>query len=110
MKFRISGSVAVFAFASLLGTPQSLAQNAYITNQIGTVSVIATERNTVIATIPVGAEPGGVAVAPDGAKVYVANTLSDNMSIIAAASNTVTATIAAGVKDLYCCNHRLSLR
>ena len=38
-----------------------------------TVSVIDTATNTVIATIPVGSSPFGVAVTPDGSKVYVAN-------------------------------------
>ena len=48
------------------------------------------------ATIPVGSQPGGVAVTPDGSKVYVANFLSNNVSVIATATNTVTATIPAG--------------
>ena len=37
------------------------------------MSVIATATNTVTATIPVGVGPAGVAVSPDGSKVYVAN-------------------------------------
>jgi YVTN family beta-propeller protein len=37
-----------------------------------------------------------VAVKPDGSKVYVANFLSNNVSVIDAATNTVTATIAVG--------------
>jgi YVTN family beta-propeller protein len=49
----------------------------------------------VTATIPVGSQPGGVAVTPDGSKVYVANFLSNNVSVIATATNTVTA-IPAG--------------
>ena len=60
MKFRISGVLAIagLALASLLGSAQSLAQNAYITNYgDNTVSVIATATNTVIATIPVGNDP-----------------------------------------------------
>ena len=43
------------------------------TRHSSTVSVIATATNTVIATIPVGVAPIGVAVTPDGSKVYVAN-------------------------------------
>jgi hypothetical protein len=44
MKLRISGllGIAAFALAGLLGSGQSLAQNAYITNTgSNTVSVIA---------------------------------------------------------------------
>jgi YVTN family beta-propeller protein len=61
----------------------------------GTVSVIDTATNTVTATIPVGSAPGGVAVTPDGTKVYVANAFSNTVSVIATATNTVTTTIPA---------------
>jgi YVTN family beta-propeller protein len=49
----------------------------------------------VIATVPVGASPFGVAVTPDGRKVYVVNEVSDTVSVISTATNMVTATIAA---------------
>jgi YVTN family beta-propeller protein len=64
MRFRISGLLAIAAFvACLLGSAESLAQNAYITNSgDNTVSVIDTATNTVTATIPVGNSPFGVAV------------------------------------------------
>src|SRR6266513_240416 len=74
------------------GAPQ-----AYITNlNDGTVSVIDTASNTVMATVPVGLFPIGVAVTPDGAHVYVANQGGGNVSVIATASNTVTATVTVG--------------
>ena len=41
--------------------------------------------------------PVGVAVTPDGSKVYVANDASNNVSVIATATNTVTATIPVGI-------------
>ena len=41
-------------------------------NLDNTVSVIDTATNTVTATVPVGSYPIGVAVTPDGTKVYVA--------------------------------------
>ena len=46
-----------------------------------------------MALILVGTEPFGVAVTPDGSKVYVANQGSNSVSVIATASNTVTDTI-----------------
>ena len=75
MKRRISGLLAIAAFviAGVLGSVQSLAQNAYITNENNIESVIDTTTNTVTATIPVGSLPFGVAVSPDGSTVYVAN-------------------------------------
>ncbi|KAF0218757.1 MAG: YVTN beta-propeller repeat-containing [Geobacteraceae bacterium] len=45
--------------------------------------------------------PKGIAVTPDGTKVYVANLRSNNVSVISTSSNTVTATIntsAAGTE------------
>ena len=51
--------------------------------------MIDTATNTLSATIPVGASPFGVAVTPDGSKVYVANSFSDTVSVIDAATNTL---------------------
>jgi len=50
----------------------------------------------VIATIPVGFDPEGLAVTPDGSKVYVANFGSDNVSVIATSNEAVTGTIGVG--------------
>ena len=56
-----------------------------------TVSVIDTATNTVTATVNVGRSPAGVAVTPDGRKVYVANRLdAGTVSVIDTATNTVT--------------------
>jgi YVTN family beta-propeller protein len=43
----------------------------------------------VIATIPLGGESNGVAVTPDGRKVYVANSGSNNVFVIDTATNAV---------------------
>lgn len=37
------------------------------------VSIIDTKTNNVIATVPVGDDPVGVAITPDGTKLYVTN-------------------------------------
>jgi len=67
----------------------------YVTNyQSNTVSVIDTAKKTVIATVPVGADPFGVTVAR--AKVYVANSQSDTISVIDISSNKVIATVNVG--------------
>jgi YVTN family beta-propeller protein len=58
-----------------------------------TVSVIDTASNTVVATIPVGHDPNGVAITSDGTHAYVANQLEDRVSVINTGSNTVVATI-----------------
>ena len=46
--------------------------------------------------IPVGTTPQGVAVTPDGSKVYVANEDSNNVSVIDTRKNKVIATIPVG--------------
>jgi YVTN family beta-propeller protein len=108
VNLRISGLLAILAFAlaSILGSVQSLAQNAYIANLVSrTVSVIDTATNKVTATIPVsqGSLPeGGVAATPDGSKVYFTNVSSQTyplpgtVSVIDTATNRVIATIPVG--------------
>ena len=59
----------------------------YVTNASGTVSVINTGNNSVVATVGVGSNPVGVSVSPDGTLVYVANS-GDSLSIIDANTNT----------------------
>ena len=91
---------AITALACLVAPASVLAENAYITNLVSAnVSVIDTATNTVIATIPVGIGQNGVAVTPDGSKVYVTNVQLPNpsvVSVIATATNTVIATIPLG--------------
>jgi YVTN family beta-propeller protein len=97
MNLRISGVLVIAACvgACLLGSGQSRAQNAYITNSgSNNVSVIDTASNRVTATIPVGIDPQGIAVSPNGSKVYVTNSgappsVAGNVSVIATATNTV---------------------
>jgi YVTN family beta-propeller protein len=57
-------------------------RRAYVTNGSGTVSVIDTGEGVVITTIPVGINPGGVAVSSDGRRAYVANSSSNTISVI----------------------------
>src|SRR3989442_6835324 len=84
--------------ALMIGATSVQAQPfAYVANQgSSTVSVIDTASNTVVATIPVGSSPNGVAITPNGAFVYVANEGSSSVSVIDTASNTVVATVPVG--------------
>ena len=92
-----------FALAWLFAPMPAVAQNAYITNQgispnfSNNVTVIDTTTNKVVTTIEVGLAPSGVAVAPDGSKVYVANQFDHTVSVIATATNTVAATVKVGI-------------
>jgi YVTN family beta-propeller protein len=79
----------------VFGASAALAQTkAYVTNEAeGTVSVINTATNTVIATVEVGIAPLGIAVTPDGTFAYVTNPLSNTLSVISGATDTVVATV-----------------
>ena len=50
----------------------------------------------VSARIPVGRNPKGVALSPDGARLYVANRLDDTISVIDTAARKVVSTIGLG--------------
>jgi YVTN family beta-propeller protein len=69
--------------------------HAYMATGGNTVTVIDTATNTVTATVPVGGGPSGVAITPDGTRVYVSISLgiSGGVSVIDTATNTVVATV-----------------
>src|SRR5215469_10366443 len=93
---RISRLLAIL-LAGVLGSTQSPAQNAYITNSgSNNVSVINTRNNKVIATVPVDGSPGSATVTPDGSKVYVATSAPNGVVVIDTATNTVITTIPVG--------------
>jgi YVTN family beta-propeller protein len=71
--------------------------HAYITCA-RSVAVIDTASNALLSKINVGGEPEGIAVAPDGGRVYVANSYGggDTVSVIDTSSASVIATIAVG--------------
>jgi YVTN family beta-propeller protein len=93
----LMSSAAVLA--ALAGAAPALAQNAFITNTSdNTVSIIDVPSGTLVGAVPVGSEPQGVAVAPDGTTVYVTNLFGPSVSVIDAAQfpQAVVATIGTG--------------
>jgi YVTN family beta-propeller protein len=66
-------------------------KHAYVATSAG-VAVIDTTTNTVVAGVPVGGTTSGVAVTPDGTKVYVTQ-LFTGISVINTATNKVGATV-----------------
>lgn len=63
--------------------------SADLDNPPGRVSVIdTTTNNTIGKPIPVGNDPIGVAVSPDGSYVYVANSGADSVTVISTPENT----------------------
>src|SRR5438105_1116204 len=74
----------------LLASSISAAPFAYITNGgSNSVSVIDTATNRVVATIPFGSNPRGLAIDSNGSSVYVTNFGSGTVSVIDVATNTV---------------------
>ena len=70
---------------------------AYITDSFSnSVLVIDTATNAVVATVPVGNSPRGVAVNSLGTRVYVVNSADNTVSVINTLTNIVIATIGVG--------------
>ncbi len=91
------GFLSLAILGLLAAAPASADPFAYVANfSSDTVSVIDTATNTVVAIVPVGSSPGGVAVTPDGAFAYVTNFSSANVSVIDTATNAVVATVGVG--------------
>ncbi len=79
----------------------SAAPNAYITNSNfgfgGSVSVLDTATNMVVATVSAGSFPVGVAVTQDGTRVFVTDQSSNALLVIDTATNSVIATVTVGL-------------
>jgi gliding motility-associated-like protein len=83
--------------ATITATPAAANGFAYITDGNNNVSVIDISTDKVVATIPVGATPLGVAISADGTRVYITNQGgggTPSISVINASTNKVIATIA----------------
>jgi YVTN family beta-propeller protein len=72
--------------------------NAQPAQAAGSVSVIDTVRNAVVATIPVHRSPSYISVDATGQRAFVANTGSNTVSVIDLESRKVIATVATGEK------------
>ena len=70
----------IYAFILIIiSVSFSNAQTAYVPNYSNNnVFVINVSTNTITDTIPVGLNPCGVSVSPDGTKVYITNTGDNN--------------------------------
>lgn len=93
-----ASSVTVNSATSITAvSPAESAEYAYVSNDgAGTVSVVSLASGTVVSTIPVGTNPLGIAVTPNGAFAYVANSGSSSVSVISTATNTVVTTVPVG--------------
>lgn len=79
----------LFVFFSLLMSASAFSQNAYITNRNdSSVSVINTQTNTVVATIPTHKFPSGVIVSHDGLRAYISYYTTNDANMITVINTT----------------------
>ena len=87
-KCLLVSALAIRAFAQPFAYTANAAQNTVSVLNLGTYSVTGS------VSVPGG--PAGLAVTPDGSKVYVALATSNMVAVISAASKSVLATISTG--------------
>ncbi|AUX21446.1 hypothetical protein SOCEGT47_019300 [Sorangium cellulosum] len=95
------GRTKLRSLVSLAGPGVSLALHPdrgslYVSLQGGRLAVVDTQRGLVRANVPVGEDPGRVAVAPDGRTVWVGNDGDGTVSVIDARSTDVLKTLRVG--------------
>lgn len=90
------------AMALLLAGRAARAESLVYVVNVGShdVSVIDGTTNGVVATIPVAQQPNGIAVTPDGQRVYVSSFLTDSVAVIDAATRAVVGSIPVGVEPV----------
>ena len=85
--------------AGLLGqTPPP--PTAYVSSKAGDVFLVNVANGSIAATIPVTGSPSGMALAPGGELLYVAQSSGNSVAVINTGSNTVVATIPVGTMPL----------
>jgi YVTN family beta-propeller protein len=91
----VVATIAMFQPVAVGLTPDG--SRLYVTNSsetFGSVSVVDTASNTVNATIVIGPNAQGIALAPDGRRAYAASFGSDSVWVIDTATNTAIAPVA----------------
>ncbi len=94
-------SLIGWLIALLIATTPATAQStAYVGLQNSdAVAVVDLQTHALVATIAAGDRPVAVATSADGARVYVANLFSNDVTVIDTATNTVITTIAMAGGD-----------
>lgn len=98
---RRATALALSSAMFLMTLPAFAAPLGYVVNHgDGTVSVLDTANNAVVATVTVGSEPSGAAVTPLGTRVYVTNQVAPvgTVSVIDTSVNGVVATVTVGAR------------
>ncbi|MBI3329985.1 MAG: hypothetical protein HYZ81_25165, partial [Nitrospinae bacterium] len=87
----------LYAALCLWAYPAFPQPRAYVSNEKSNdLTVIDTETDKVIATVPVGERPRGIRLSPDGKKVYLALGEEDRIAVVDTATLRVTEKMPAG--------------
>lgn len=97
-------ALILVAAAAVVAAPAAVAQaipgqrgTVWVTNRtLNNVSLYDAATGTLVATIPVGRDPGDVVVPPGSGKAYVTNELDNTVSVISTATRAVINTIPVG--------------
>ncbi|MGZ5041481.1 MAG: cytochrome D1 domain-containing protein [Usitatibacter sp.] len=96
---RIAQTLAAAASLAVACAAQA-APFAYVPSPDSKLTVVDTATNHVVATLPTGANPNGVAVTPAGHRVYVSNFDDGTVTVIDAGNLRVLTTIPVGAHPL----------
>ena len=77
-----------------------IAENVYVSNQGGNVSVISPQTGAVVAKVSLPGAPSGLALGPGGKQLYVAQNSAASVAVIDTVTNAVIATIPVGAMPL----------
>jgi ELWxxDGT repeat protein/YVTN family beta-propeller protein len=84
-------------FVGLTARASSAEPFAYVANLgADSIDVIDLETHEVVATLPAGDDPNGIATSADGQRVYVTNFFSNDVTVVDTATQRVVDTIAVG--------------
>ncbi|MGH7185212.1 MAG: YncE family protein, partial [Pseudomonadota bacterium] len=95
---RVNRLTAIAFVAAFAASESALAgPNAYVPNEgSATISVIDTATDRVSATLKIGAKPRGIAVAADGARLFVSDQKANAVIVHDLAKGTELARLAVG--------------
>ncbi|MBX3525863.1 MAG: PQQ-dependent catabolism-associated beta-propeller protein [Rhodoblastus sp.] len=94
MQVALIRALCVAALLPLLGG-QAFAVSAYVTNEKGnSITILDVDRMEAIKTFPVGKRPRGIALSPDGARLYVCTSDDDVIQVYDTASLALLGRIA----------------
>jgi YVTN family beta-propeller protein len=91
----VTGEVAIVTPKPPSSSLQCKVSVVYVASQTdGKAYAIATDKNQVVATMPVGRFSWTVAVTPDGTRAYATNWISDTISVVDTVTNSVLTIIS----------------